>query len=193
MDLAGVRLILLRQGQRSLEDHICEFVDLAYQTHFPDHNLISFFFFFFCSGLNEPLKTQFFGGSSSSGGHGALPVTYNIGQYHPAHCSLGATAPPEAVTATGPPEVAASATVPPEVVATATAPSEVPATATAPPEAVASATAPLELWPQRPSLNSLCPLTAPLRSRRLIFNSPCCLSRPWRPFLNPCNGNRGQL
>lgn len=44
MDLAAVRrLLLLTQDDRSLKDHTSYFLDLAYQTHYPDSALISFF------------------------------------------------------------------------------------------------------------------------------------------------------
>lgn len=51
MDLPAVRLHLT-QGDRSLEDHTTEFLELANHTHNPDSAMISFF----CTGLNGQVK-----------------------------------------------------------------------------------------------------------------------------------------
>lgn len=51
MDLPAV-FLLFTQNDRSLEDHTCEFLDLANHTHYPDSTLISFFW----TGLNEQVK-----------------------------------------------------------------------------------------------------------------------------------------
>lgn len=61
MDLAAamppeVRLLLLRQSIRSLEDHTQDFLNLSHQTDFPDKSFIVFY----RTSLNEPLKTQVF-------------------------------------------------------------------------------------------------------------------------------------
>jgi len=47
-----IRLVRLRQGNCTLEDHIQKFLDIAYFSDLPDCALIDFFGY----GLNEPLK-----------------------------------------------------------------------------------------------------------------------------------------
>lgn len=53
-DLAGIHQVC----DCSLKDHTQEFLYLAYYTHFPDNTFITFY----CSGLNEHLKTQLLSG-----------------------------------------------------------------------------------------------------------------------------------
>ncbi|XP_051768916.1 translation initiation factor IF-2-like isoform X2 [Ctenopharyngodon idella] len=48
----AIRLVRLRQGNCTLEDHIQKFLDIAYFSDLPDCALIDFFGY----GLNEPLK-----------------------------------------------------------------------------------------------------------------------------------------
>ncbi len=49
------RLLLpLKQGKRSLEDFIQEYLDVANYSDFPDDVLINFF----CDGINQPLKSK---------------------------------------------------------------------------------------------------------------------------------------
>ncbi|ROL50051.1 hypothetical protein DPX16_5810 [Anabarilius grahami] len=55
----GAHLLLLHQGNRSIEDHTQDFLDLAYQTDFPDKSLAGFF----RASLNAPLKNQLFRGT----------------------------------------------------------------------------------------------------------------------------------
>ncbi len=47
-------LLSLKQGKRSLEDFIQEYLDVANDSDFPDDVLIDFF----CDGINQPLKSQ---------------------------------------------------------------------------------------------------------------------------------------
>ncbi len=47
-------LLFLKQGKRSLEDFIQEYLDVANDSDFPDDVLIDFF----CDGINQPLKSQ---------------------------------------------------------------------------------------------------------------------------------------
>lgn len=54
MDLVAVCVLFLSERDRSLSDHTREFLDLAYQTHYPDSGLISLY----RAGLNEPLKSM---------------------------------------------------------------------------------------------------------------------------------------
>ncbi len=50
----SARLLLsLKQGKRSLEDFIQEFLEVANDSDFPDDVLIDFL----CDGINQPLKS----------------------------------------------------------------------------------------------------------------------------------------
>ncbi|MGL5599100.1 MAG: hypothetical protein ACRDDA_13550, partial [Aeromonas sp.] len=51
---SAVALVHLQQGNRTLEDHTQDFIDIANSTNLPDCILIDFFFY---RGLNEPLQT----------------------------------------------------------------------------------------------------------------------------------------
>ncbi|XP_073699681.1 uncharacterized protein [Garra rufa] len=62
MNIPAVRIILLEQGNRSLEDHISDFMYLAPMTHYPDRCLCTFF----RAGLNIATKAQLSGEVSSS-------------------------------------------------------------------------------------------------------------------------------
>ncbi len=53
MDTARM-LLTLKQGLRSLEDYIQEYLDLAHFSDLPDCMLIDFF----CEGINQPLKSR---------------------------------------------------------------------------------------------------------------------------------------
>ncbi len=53
MDTAQM-LLTLKQGLRSLEDYIQEYLDLAHFSDLPDCMLIDFF----CEGINQPLKSR---------------------------------------------------------------------------------------------------------------------------------------
>ncbi|ROJ26384.1 hypothetical protein DPX16_12546 [Anabarilius grahami] len=48
------QILELKQGSRSLEDYIEEYLDIAYCSDLPDCVLIDFF----CDGVNQPLKSQ---------------------------------------------------------------------------------------------------------------------------------------
>ncbi|KAL0161830.1 hypothetical protein M9458_041226, partial [Cirrhinus mrigala] len=50
----AVRILLLEQGNRSLEDHTKDFVFLAPMTHYPDSSLCSFY----RTGLNPTTRVQ---------------------------------------------------------------------------------------------------------------------------------------
>lgn len=50
----AVRIIRLRQGNRSLEDHIQDFLEIADFSDLPDYTLIDFF----CYGLNEHYQSK---------------------------------------------------------------------------------------------------------------------------------------
>ncbi|XP_051517792.1 uncharacterized protein LOC127419966 isoform X2 [Myxocyprinus asiaticus] len=52
MDLAAVRILLLKQGDRPVEDHVREFLELANLVHYPDRSLVVFF----RTGMNSALK-----------------------------------------------------------------------------------------------------------------------------------------
>ncbi len=52
MDLPAVQLLLLEQGDHSLEDHTRDFLDPACFTYYPDHSLC----IFYETGLSEQLK-----------------------------------------------------------------------------------------------------------------------------------------
>ncbi|XP_051503362.1 WAS/WASL-interacting protein family member 3-like [Myxocyprinus asiaticus] len=52
MDLAAVRILLHKQGDRPFEDHVCEFLELANLVHYPDCSLVVFF----RTSLNGALK-----------------------------------------------------------------------------------------------------------------------------------------
>lgn len=52
MDLPAVCLLHLTQDDHSLGDHTSEFLDLAYQTLYPDSPFISFYW----TGLNPHIK-----------------------------------------------------------------------------------------------------------------------------------------
>ncbi len=51
---AGILLLVLKQGTRSLEGYIAEYLALANGSELPDCVLIGFF----CDGLNQPLKSK---------------------------------------------------------------------------------------------------------------------------------------
>ncbi len=53
MDIARL-LLALKQGTRSLEDYIQEYLNVAYYSDLPDCVLIDFF----CEGINQPLKSR---------------------------------------------------------------------------------------------------------------------------------------
>ncbi len=53
MDIARL-LLALKQGTRSLEDYIEEYLNVAYYSDLPDCVLIDFF----CEGINQPLKSR---------------------------------------------------------------------------------------------------------------------------------------
>ncbi len=53
MDIARL-LLSLKQGTRSLEDYIQEYLNVAYYSDLPDCVLVDFF----CEGINQPLKSQ---------------------------------------------------------------------------------------------------------------------------------------
>ncbi|KAL0177682.1 hypothetical protein M9458_026576, partial [Cirrhinus mrigala] len=57
MDDPAVLILLLEQGDRSLEDHTKDFVFLANYTHYPDNCLCSFYF----AGLNTTTRVQLSG------------------------------------------------------------------------------------------------------------------------------------
>ncbi|KAI2653668.1 Zinc metalloprotease ZmpB [Labeo rohita] len=57
MDDPAVLVLLLEQGDRSLEDHTTDFVFLTNYTHFPDNCLCSFYF----AGLNTTTRAQLSG------------------------------------------------------------------------------------------------------------------------------------
>ncbi|ROL49265.1 hypothetical protein DPX16_0502 [Anabarilius grahami] len=50
----AIRLIRLRQGNCTLEDHIQKFLDIAYYADWPDCALIDFS----CDGINQPLQSE---------------------------------------------------------------------------------------------------------------------------------------
>ncbi|XP_051508481.1 ras-associated and pleckstrin homology domains-containing protein 1-like [Myxocyprinus asiaticus] len=52
MDLAAIRILLLQQGDRPVEDHAREFLELANVVHYPDRSLVGFF----RAGLNSALR-----------------------------------------------------------------------------------------------------------------------------------------
>ncbi len=53
MDIARL-LLTLKQGTRSLESYIQEYLEIAYYSDLPDCVLIDFF----CEGINQPLKSR---------------------------------------------------------------------------------------------------------------------------------------
>ncbi len=53
MDTARI-LLALKQGTRSLEDYIQEYLAIAYYSDLPDCLLIEFF----CDGINQPLRSE---------------------------------------------------------------------------------------------------------------------------------------
>ncbi|KAI2650713.1 Protein PHOTOPERIOD-INDEPENDENT EARLY FLOWERING 1 [Labeo rohita] len=57
MDDPAVLVLLLEQGDRSLEDHTTDFVFLTNYTHYPDNCLCSFYF----AGLNTTTRAQLSG------------------------------------------------------------------------------------------------------------------------------------
>ncbi|KAI2655773.1 IgA FC receptor [Labeo rohita] len=57
MDHPAFRLLLLEQGNRSLEDHTKDFMFLAPMTHYPDSSLCSFY----RTGLNPTTRAQLSG------------------------------------------------------------------------------------------------------------------------------------
>ncbi|KAI2665424.1 Eukaryotic peptide chain release factor GTP-binding subunit [Labeo rohita] len=56
-----VLLIILKQGERSLEDHTRDYIFLAEHSHFPDSSLCTFY----RAGLNTTTKGLLSGGGSS--------------------------------------------------------------------------------------------------------------------------------
>ncbi|KAL0154071.1 hypothetical protein M9458_050624, partial [Cirrhinus mrigala] len=57
MDDTAILVLLLEQGDRSLEDHTTDFVFLTNYTHYPDNCLCSFYF----AGLNTTTRAQLSG------------------------------------------------------------------------------------------------------------------------------------
>jgi len=57
---AAILLLALKQGTRSLEGYIGEYLALANGSELPDCILIDFF----CDGLNQPLKSKVIHGPS---------------------------------------------------------------------------------------------------------------------------------
>ncbi len=57
MDNPAVLILLLEQGERSLEDHTTDFVFLSNYTHYPDSCLCSFYL----TGLNTSTRAQLSG------------------------------------------------------------------------------------------------------------------------------------